>query len=142
MTKRNDSAFYTMSADYEILYWDNAESETRRFYVSRNGEMRINARKALLSDYEVIRYTDQLEDFGITNDDELREWENKGEEYFSWENNSWFEVCSRKEGDEDLAVIVHELDEAKELVDSLYKMYGSESEMVWNAEKHDWVKSE
>jgi hypothetical protein len=141
MTK-NDSAFYTMSADYEILYWDNAESETRRFYVSRNGEMRINIRKSLESEYAVIRYSDDLEEFGITNDDELREWEEKGEDYFSWENNSWFEVCSRKEGDEDLAVIVHELDEAKELVDSLYKMYGSESGMVWNAEKHDWAKSE
>jgi hypothetical protein len=141
MTAKNDSAFYTMSADYEILYWDNAESETRRFYVSRNGEMRIYARKNLEDDHTVIRYTDQLEDFGITNDSELREWEDKGEEYFSWVNNSWFEVCSRKEGDEDLALIVHELDEAKELVDSLYKMYGSESEMIWNAEKHDWAIS-
>jgi hypothetical protein len=138
MTKRNDSAFSTMSADYEILYWDNPESENRRFYVSRSGEMRIHARKALLSDYEVIRYTDQLEDFGITNDTELREWEDKGEEYFSWQNNSWFEVCSRKEGDEDLAIVIHDYAEAKELVDSLYNMYGSESEMIWNAEKHDW----
>jgi hypothetical protein len=141
MTKKNDSAFYTMSADYEILYWGNAESENLRFYVSRNGEMRINIRKSLDSDYTVIRYSDALEEFGITNDAELREWEDKGGEYFSWENNSWFEVCSRKEGDEDLAIVIHDYAEAKELVDSLYKLYGSEGEMVWDLEKADWVIS-
>lgn len=133
MTKRNDSAFYTMSADYEILYWDNAESENRRFYVCRNGEMRINIRKSLDTEFSVIRYSNDLEEFGITNDAELAEWEDKGEDYFSWENNSWFEVCSRRAGDEDVNIVVHSLDEAKELVDSLYKSYGSTRELVWNS---------
>lgn len=126
---KNDPAFYTRTNDYEILYWDNAESELRRFYVCRNGEMRINIRKSLDTEFSVIRYTDDLEGFGITNDAELAEWEAKGEDYFSWENNSWFEVCSRRAGDEDVNIVVHSLDEAKELVDTLYNLHDSEGEL-------------
>lgn len=126
-TTKNDSAFYTMSADYEIV-WSN--SDAWRFYVARNGEMRINARKNLNDDYTVIRYTDQLEDFGITNDTELREWEDKGQDYFEFENNSWFEVCSRNEGDEELYEVFHSLSEAVAHAELLWETYG-ETGNIW-----------
>jgi hypothetical protein len=48
---------------------------------------------------EVIRYTDRLEEFGITNDKELGEWSAKDEEVFSWVNNSWFVVLHDKDGE-------------------------------------------
>lgn len=124
---KQDSAFYTMSADYEIV-WENADA--RRFYVARNGEMRINARKNLNDDYTVIRYTDQLEDFGITNDTELREWEDKGQDYFEYDNNSWFEVCSRTEGDEELYEVFHSLSEAVAHAEYLWEIYG-ETGNLW-----------
>jgi hypothetical protein len=120
-----------MSADYEIV-WENADA--RRFYVARNGEMRINARNSLNNDYTVIRYTDQLEDFGITNDSELREWEDKGQDYFEYDNNSWFEVCSRTEGDEELYEVFHVLSEAVAHAESLWETYG-ENGNIWEEEE-------
>ena len=91
---RNDSAFYTYSPDSEIA-WQDFENECI-YYVRRVGEMRIHA-----TDKEsirwVIRYTDDLEEFGITNDRELAEWSMKGDDVFEWINNSWFEVFSNND---------------------------------------------
>ena len=87
-----DSAFYTYSQDSEIV-WSNDPNQ--RFYVVRAGEMRIHAMK---NGHEVvIRYTDDLEDLGITNDKELGEWSAK-EEMFEWVNNSWFDLYAEKRG--------------------------------------------
>lgn len=91
---RNDSAFYTCNPDSEIA-WQDFENECI-YYVRRVGEMRIHA-----TDKEsirwVIRCTDDLEEFGITNDRELAEWSMKGGDVFEWIYNSWFEVFSNND---------------------------------------------
>jgi hypothetical protein len=92
MEKRNDSAFYTNESGVEVVW----EHESCDYYVVRNGEMRIHATTDD-GHIEVIRYTDKLEEFGITNDEQLAEWTDKGEEVFSWQNNSWFEVYTEKD---------------------------------------------
>jgi hypothetical protein len=124
---RQDSAFYTWSPDWEEVW---ADSTTPRFRVYRNGEMRIHVRKALLSDYEVLRYTDQLESFGIKTDEDLREWEAKGAEHFEWINNSWFEVVSLRDGDESFSEVFHELDEAIAQAQVLWEEYGADGN-IW-----------
>lgn len=105
---RQDSAFYTNTAGTEIV-WDG--DENGRFYVLRNGEMRIHA---ITEDGVgwIIRYTDQLEKFGITTDEELQAWTDKGEVVFDWIDNSWFELVDNDDPDD--GVVYHELDEAVE----------------------------
>jgi hypothetical protein len=88
----NDSAFYTNEAGLEFV-WEEPSCD---YFVVRNGEMRIHATNGDGS-IEVIRYTDKLEEFGITTDKQLAEWTEKGEEVFSWVNNSWFEVHTDKD---------------------------------------------
>lgn len=103
---RNDSAFYTFSAGSEVVW----EEEGCDYYVVRAGEMRIHA-VAEDGEQVVIRYTDKLEEFGIKNDQQLAEWSDKGEEIFSWHNNSWFEVYTEKDADY-YSDPLHDLDEA------------------------------
>jgi hypothetical protein len=123
-----DACFYVWSNDYEIV-WQDSTLPDPRFYVARNGEMRIHARKELDAEYQVLRYTDDLRDFGINTDDDLRAWEAKGEQYFIWDNNPWFEVCSRKDGDQDLNEVYHELDEAIAQAEILWKHYGANGDL-------------
>ena len=105
-TEKLDSAFYTNGPGTEVVW----EQEGCDYYVVRNGEMRIHATRDDGS-IEVIRYTDQLERFGITNDKELAEWTNKGEEVFYWDMNSWFEVYTEKDT-EFFSEPIHDLQEA------------------------------
>lgn len=102
---RQDSAFYTDDNGFQLV-WQDKENP---FAVYREGEMRINAVKDG-SDF-VIRYTEQLEDFGIKTDDQLAEWSAKGEEVFDWVNNSWF-VVLHEEDTEWFSEPLHSLDEA------------------------------
>ena len=88
--KNQDSAFYTDGAGTQVV-WDN-KTGNGRFYVVRNGEMRIHARTTLDEEPTVIRYSDQLERFGVKTDADLQAWTDKGDEYFTWVNNAWFEV--------------------------------------------------
>jgi hypothetical protein len=119
---RQDSAFYTYSQDSEIV-WSNDPNQ--RFYVVRAGEMRIHAMK---NGHEVvIRYTDDLEDLGITNDEELGKWSAK-EEMFEWVNNSWFEVYDSKDA-EWYSDPIHAFDEAVEFALSLSEKYGKDTEI-------------
>jgi hypothetical protein len=105
--KRQDSAFYTYG-DGAVVW----ERDDNPFYVRCVGEMRIHAVPEGAEGYhEVLRYTDRLEDFGITNDEQLAEWTAKGEEVFSWVNNSWFEVYHETDADF-FSDPFHELDEA------------------------------
>jgi hypothetical protein len=116
---RQDSAFYTNQAGVETV-WDYLPSP--RFYVVRNGEMRIHAIK---NGHEVvIRYTDDLEDLGITNDEELGKWSAK-EEMFEWVNNSWFEVYDSLDP-EYYSEPIHSLDEAINFAKELFTKYGKE----------------
>jgi hypothetical protein len=103
--KRQDSAFYTNEVGTELVW----SSEDNPFAVYREGEMRIHATKD--GHTEVIRYTDQLAEFGITNDKELGKWSAKDEEVFSWVNNSWFVVLHDTDTDW-FSEPFHELDTA------------------------------
>jgi len=102
---RQDSAFYTNGDSYVV--W---EEDKNPFYVMSVGEMRIHATDKSGSPV-VIRYTDQLEEFGIKTDKELAEWSEKGEEVFSWVNNSWFEIYSTEDS-YFVSEPLHALDEA------------------------------
>jgi hypothetical protein len=123
--KHKDAVFYVHSNDWETV-WD----ENPRFYVCRNGEMRINARTNVENEYSIIRYSTDLERLGVTTDAELRELEARGEDYFIWDNNPWFEVCSRKDGDADFCQIMDSLDDAVTYAVSLWEKHG-ESGSVW-----------
>lgn len=106
---RNDSAFYTNSAGSEVVW----EEEGCDYYVVRNGEMRIHAINEQGVAW-IIRYTDQLEEFGVKDDKTLEEWSAKGNKYdgiFEWIHNSWFEVYTEKDP-EFFSEPIHNLDEA------------------------------
>lgn len=118
-----DSAFYTYSQDSEIV-WSNDPNQ--RFYVVRAGEMRIHATKD--GHDTVIRYTDQLRDFGIEDDDALAVWSSKGEEVFSWVHNSWFEVYDSKDA-EWYSDPIHEFDEAVKFALSFSEKYGKDTDI-------------
>lgn len=112
-----DSAFYTYSQDTETVW----SKEGNPFYVVRAGEMRIHATSES-GEEVVIRYTDQLEDFGIKDDKALAEWSAKGEEVFSWVNNSWFEIYT-DEDREFYSEPYHELDDAIAQCEALHAEY-------------------
>ena len=91
--------------------------------------MRIHIRKSTDDEYSVVRYTDDLAEYGINTDAELQAFADKGEDYFIWDNNPWFEVCSRKDGDQDLNEVYHELDEAIAQAEILWKHYGADGDL-------------
>jgi hypothetical protein len=82
---RNDAAFFTPHWDAELLYKDPLTG----FMVYRAGEMRIEAKDGQGRPV-TIRTTDDLESFGIWNDEQLAARENDPD--FYWENNAWFEL--------------------------------------------------
>lgn len=112
-----DPAFYV---------WENSSEEVwgvegNPFFVVRNGEMRIITNNEN-ENRVVIRYTDQLEDFGIKNDKELAEWSDKGEEVFSWVHNAWFEIFSVKDLDWNSEPF-YDLQEASDYAKELFEKY-------------------
>lgn len=128
---RQDPVFYTWSSDWEFVWADFTLGEEPRFRVYRNGEMRIHARKSLDSDFEVLRYTDDLESFGIKTDADLAEWDAKGPDYFEWINNPWFEVVSVLDGDDDFSEVHHELRDAVAQAEVLWQEYGQHGN-IWD----------
>jgi hypothetical protein len=118
---RNDAAFHTNQSGVEIV-WQEKNCD---YYVIRNGEMRIHAVNDLAADksIQVIRYTDQLEKFGINTDSELEEWSSKDEEIFSWVNNSWFEIWNDNDS-EFYSDAIHDLSEAVEFAKTMEKEKG------------------
>ena len=118
---RQDSSFYTNEAGHELVWQD---SEQPRFYVIRNGEMRIHYSPDLESQI-VIRYTDQLEGIGVKTDEDLEKFHALGEEMFTWVNNSWFEVMDSKDS-EYYSEPYHSLDDAIGQAQVLQKEYGNE----------------
>jgi hypothetical protein len=108
---RKDAAFHIRCDGGEFV-WNpdlNAEEgEIHDFYVIRNGEMRIKATDGKGNDY-VLRYTDDLETFGITTDEQLYE-ASMDEENFYWDMNPWYEVVS--DTDEAYSDVFDDLDKA------------------------------
>lgn len=126
---RQDPAFYTDSEGTQVV-WD--KDENKRFYVVRNGEMRIHAKTHAEDTHsEVIRYTDQLESFGINDDEALADWTLKGEEVFDWIHNSWFEVYDEKDSDF-FSDPIHDLDKAVEFAVLLAKTFGKDKEVDYD----------
>jgi hypothetical protein len=125
MTERQDPAFYVNGAGHEVV-WDN-KTGNGRFYVVRNGEMRIHAKESSGDfDTTVIRYTDRLEEFGITTDEELAKWTEKGDEFFHWANNAWFEVWDSNDPDY-YSEPYHELNDAIGQAEVLLAEYGDDN---------------
>lgn len=123
-----DASFYVNSPSAETV-WQDADSP--RFFVVRNGEMRIHAKKEVGDEHtEVIRYTDQLKDFGIYLDSQLEEWTDKGEEVFNWVNNSWFEIWDSKDTDY-FSDPLFDLNEAIQYAKNLQEAYGNDKMVEW-----------
>jgi hypothetical protein len=125
-----DSAFYTDHNTPQMVWRDEANP---RFYVVRNGEMRINA----IDDKgtrHIIRYTDQLMDFGIKTDEELQTWSDKGNTYdgiFEWINNSWFEVwdSTDDENGDEISNVYDTLDDAISIAVDFQNIYGNDGKV-------------
>lgn len=119
----SDAAFYVNSPSAETV-WEDADNP--RFFVVRNGEMRIHAKKEIGDEHtEVIRYSDQLRDFGIDSDELLEEWGKKDEAQFAWVNNAWFEVWDSNDSDY-YSEPYHSLDDAIGQAQVLQAEYGNE----------------
>jgi len=118
-----DACFYVWQGQSEFA-WTDSTLPVARFSVVRAGEMRIHIRKTTDDEFSVVRYTDDLAEYGINTDAELRAFEDKGEDYFVWDNNPWFEVWSNKDGDQDLDEVFHELDDAIAYAEELWNKYG------------------
>ena len=112
-----DPAFYVWENSFEEVWG----VEGNPFFVVRNGEMRIITHNET-ENRVVIRYTDQLKDFGIENDKQLAEWSAKSEEEFCWVHNAWFEIFSVKDLDWNSDPF-HDLQEASEYAKELFKKY-------------------
>lgn len=121
-----DASFYVNSPSAETVWEDK---DNPRFFVVRNGEMRIHAKKEIGDDHtEVIRYTDQLRDFGIYLDSLLQEWTEKGEEQFTWVNNAWFEVWDSVDTDY-FSEPLFDLNVAIDFAKQLQNEYGNNKEV-------------
>lgn len=103
---KQDSAFYT---------WDGPEWVATAYFEDKAlevwcvGEMKV----LLPKDDGYVRYTDDLINYGITNDEELQKLSDSYE--VDWIHNSWFEIRTTKgewldEGF--LAFVYHSVDEA------------------------------
>ena len=106
---QNDPVFYVNGNGYEFVYdeWDKVGA---RYAVIRNGDMRINIRLNEGDEWSVLRYTQDLEKWGIGNDEQLDSWsEQTG--LFEWWDNAWFEIDSDEDTDYE-SVVYHNLSEA------------------------------
>lgn len=112
---QQDAAFYTDGAGVQDVWL--GEDGKSRFYVVRNGEMRIHAKKTVDGAETIIRYSDQLEEFGVKNDEDLNSW-SENAELFNWVNNSWFEVWDRENADY-YSDVLEDLDSAIEYASAL-----------------------
>lgn len=108
---RQDACFYTNEANYEVVWRDE---QNPRFFVVRNGELRLHAftKGEDEKNPTIIRYTDQLEDYGIDTDQKLADtFGLNAEGKFDWVNNPWFEVWDTEQTEED-GESYHQLDDA------------------------------
>jgi hypothetical protein len=74
---------------------------------------------------EIIRYTDQLRDFGIYTDKLLAKWGDKDEEQFTWVNNPWFEVWDSVDVDY-FSEPLFDLNDAIDYAKGLQEQYGDD----------------
>lgn len=117
MTKQ-DACFYVNQEGHELVWRDE---ENPRFFVVRNGELRLHAWNKGEDEKNptIIRYTDDLESYGITNDAELvKSFGLSGEGKYEWGYNPWFEVWDTEQVEED-GESYHSLNDAVEIAKKL-----------------------
>lgn len=85
---RQDSSFYTNESGWEDVWVRYGEVA---YKVVRNGEMRVYYTDPSGNEH-TIRYTGDLDELGISTDEQLEKMNTLGEELWSWVNNSWYEV--------------------------------------------------
>ena len=105
---RQDAAFYV---DYPDSQWiATVEYGDEKLEVWRVGEMKVWLPEDIDQEGIVIRYSDQLIENGITNDEEL-EMAGRGEYPLDWQNNPWFELYDPI-ANEWLDIITHDVNDA------------------------------
>lgn len=103
---RSDAVFYVNEGGYETV-WSKPDC---RFEVVRNGEMRIHAHLKGEEYPTIIRYTDQLLSYGITDDEALKRVP-QDEALWDWGSNPWFEVWDKEDSSPE-SEVYDTLDEA------------------------------
>ena len=121
MTTKQSAEFYVNSEGTESLW------EGKRYYVVRNGEMRI------LMGEDVIRYTDQLERAGIGSDKVLSALNISSglaetHDLFQVIDSPWFEVVDSTDPTDE-GEVYHSLEEAIERAQILEAQYLEEIEV-------------
>lgn len=87
--EKSDSAFWTWDSPEWVATY---EFEGRALEVWCVGEMRIHVPDSHESGGGIIRYADDLRQYGIHNNKDLEEFSNKYANDDIWQNNSWFEL--------------------------------------------------
>jgi hypothetical protein len=116
--KLQDACFYVNENGHEIVWRDD---ENPRFFVVRNGELRLHAwaKGEDEKNPTVIRYTDQLESYGINTDEELQKaFGLRGEAKYEWAYNPWFEVWDTEQTEED-GESYHSLSDAVKIAEQM-----------------------
>jgi len=103
---RQDAVWYTFDNDAQWVA--SVYKNNRSIEIMRCGFMRLWLPDE--HDGTLIRYTDQLIENGITNDEEL-EMAGRGEYPLDWQNNPWFELYDPI-ANEWLDIITHDVNDA------------------------------
>jgi hypothetical protein len=121
--KREDSAWYTYGNGHDLVAY--VMKGEREIAIYADGEMNISVMEKSDNGYSEmgrIRYSDDLPQYGITEDDDLWGLEpvldeydlsgpNKAGFYFRIHHNSWFDLYESQDG-EHLDAVCHTLTEA------------------------------
>ena len=106
---RQSAVWYTFDNDAQWV--SSVYKNNRSIEIMRVGQMRLWLPNE--SDTTLLRYTDNLIENGITDDEEL-ELAGRGEYPLDWDNNPWFELYDPI-ANEWLDIVAHDVDEAIQL---------------------------
>lgn len=143
--EREDSCWYTYWSGHDLVAY--VMKGERTVTIHADGEMRIEAYKKVGEEYVyegVIRYSDDLEEFGITKDSDL--WgldhvpdtdldmrgPNRNGYYYVIDNNSWFDLYT-EEG-EHLDCVCDVLTDA---IESATYIVNDDEDELWNEPRKD-----
>jgi hypothetical protein len=111
---RDNADWYVYEEGYEYVY---SEHNTDPFIIARNGEMRYIYTDPITGHKDTLRYTEDLINKGLHNDQDLEEAiENNTLELI---DNPWFEVWSLDTDEE--SEVYHSLDTAEKVAIELHK---------------------
>jgi hypothetical protein len=115
---RQDSSFYTDSESPQTVWKD----DSGEYFAVRNGEIRLNYTLPN-GDIAILRYTSDLDEYGIDSDEKLYQAEQDGKLEFI--NNSWFEVWNKRQA-EYYSEVLDTLDDAIQFAKEMNKHYGDD----------------